>query len=131
MRTARVELFRFCAVGTVGFAADASVTLALSQWLSLGALVSRLGAFAVAVCITWALNRRYTFARRAGIQSLGAYAVATSLGAAINVGIYLAWIAAVGRSPGSVLAGVGLGSAVALGFNFVVSRYLVFGRQPP
>jgi hypothetical protein len=44
----------------------------------------------------------------------------------MNVGIYLLWLRAMGSSAAQVAIGVALGSVVALGFNYLVSRTWIF-----
>jgi len=62
----RGEAWRFGAIGGVGFLVDASVLTWLVQRARLGLYESRALSFALAVTATWYLNRRFTFARRAG-----------------------------------------------------------------
>jgi putative flippase GtrA len=84
-----------------------------------------------AATITWQLNRVFTFRTLAGIRSLLSYITLTSAGAFINIGVYSIWIRAMGIDPVQVTFGVGIGSAVALVFNYGISRYIVFRKQMP
>lgn len=131
MRTLAGELARFAAVGTVGFGVDAGITLALSQMLQWSAQGARLPAFLIAATLTWALNRRFTFRSTVGPRSWLPYAALSSLGALINYGVYLAWLRFAGYAPGQILLGIFFGAAVALQFNFTISRRLIFSRQRP
>src|SRR6478609_10370442 len=109
-KAAAGEFARFCVVGTLGFLADVAVLYALVGWL--GWYGARVISFLVAVTVTWALNRRFTF-RQASLAAaadssglLGEYLayVASMLGgAAVNYAAY-ALILTLWRSP---LAGVG------------------------
>ena len=120
-----VEAFaRFCAVGVVGFVVDAGVTLALTQTAGWQPLPGRVLAFVLAATVTWALNRRFTFRSKAGAATWAPYVALTGVGAAINVGTYMAWLWFAGEDASSILVGVALGSVVALGFNFAASRAL-------
>lgn len=120
------QFLRFCMVGGVGFLIDAGMTLWLTSRMGLNAMAARVLAFLVAASATWALNRSFTFASAAGAASLPRYVVLTATGAFINLGVYWTWIAQAGRAPLQLLLGVALGSVVAMGFNFFVSRRFVF-----
>lgn len=120
-------LARFCVVGTIGFAVDSSLTLLLTQTLAWNPFPARLCAFLVAATATWSLNRRFTFRSSRGASTWAPYVLFTSVGAAINVGIFLGWVWLAGDGALSVFTGVALGSVAALGFNFVVSRMIFAG----
>ncbi|WP_161993206.1 GtrA family protein [Lacisediminimonas profundi] len=120
------QFLRFCLVGGIGFLVDAGLTLWLQQRWHAAVLESRLLAFVIAATVTWALNRSYTFASTAGAGSWLRYLFLTAAGALINIGLYLAWLTVFGAGSANVLAGVALGSIVAMGFNFTVSRKFVF-----
>ena len=124
-----MEFLRFCAVGTLGFVADSSITLMMTQALGLGPTVGRIVAFVTAATLTWQLNRRYTFRSSAGRASWVPYVVLTSVGALINIGAYRVWIGLAGTSPAQIILGIALGSVAALTFNYFVSRQFVFFRR--
>jgi len=115
---------RFCAVGVVGFAVDAGLTLALTQTAGWQPLPGRVVAFVIAATVTWTLNRRFTFRSDKGAATWAPYVALTAIGAGINVGTYMAWLWLAGEDASSILVGVALGSVVALGFNFAASRAL-------
>lgn len=119
---------RFCAVGVVGFIVDAGMTLALTQTAGWQPLPGRVLAFVIAATVTWTLNRRFTFRSAKGAATWAPYVALTSIGAGINVGTYMAWLWLAGEGASSILAGVALGSVIALGFNFVASR-AIFTRS--
>jgi len=127
----RRELGRFCIVGTVGFVVDSALTLLLVGAGGLSPLVARVLAFLVAATVTWWLNRRFTFAggARGGLGRWALYVASTTLGAAINVGVYALWVARFGDAAHSLVAGIALGSGAALVVNFLLSKHLVFA--PP
>lgn len=122
------EFARFCLVGAIGFVADAGLTLAFTQVLLWAPLPSRVLAFLMAATVTWFLNRRFTFRSSAGPASWLPYVLLTAGGALINVGIYAAWVGASGPAAVNIIVGVALGSIAALGFNFLVSRRLIFKK---
>jgi putative flippase GtrA len=129
------ELGRFCIVGTVGFVVDSSLTLALVGLASLAPVPARGLAFLVAATVTWQLNRRFTFAgaARGSLGRWALYLASTTLGAAVNVGVYALWVARFGAATHHLLLGIALGAVCALLLNFLLSKHLVFapaGRSP-
>ena len=122
------ELARFCVVGTIGFIADAGLTLAFTQGIRWAPLPSRALAFLVAATITWWLNRRFTFRYSAGSSTWLPYVLLTAVGALINVGLYGAWLSVLGSSAVNIVIGVAIGSLGALVFNFLVSRKWIFRK---
>ncbi len=84
-------LFSFTFVGGIGFMADASVLTLLVNGLNWGPYRARLCSFAVAVTLTWYLNRHWTFASQARNNKKIEYArylTVQSIGALLNLGIY-------------------------------------------
>ena len=82
-------------VGAVGFIVDGGLLMLLHHGLGLGLLGARLVSFSVAVTVTWYLNRQHTFQHRKTdepAQEWGRYAVANSLGALINLGLFFVLI---------------------------------------
>lgn len=130
MTTTPVAIMRFCLVGVCGFVADAGVTLLLTQSLQWHPLTARIAAFVVAATLTWSLNRSFTFRSQPSWNTWLPYLIATAVGASINVGVYSIWVSVMGAAAMSLLVGVALGSIVALGFNFGISREIFLrGRR--
>lgn len=120
---------RFAGVGAVGFAVDAGLFFALTVALGVAPLAAKAGATAVAVVVTWALNRTVTF-RTAGQAGRGAefvrYGAASLAGALSNLAAFAVvapYDAAVLHVPAYVL-----GAAVGLVVNFVLCERVVFRR---
>jgi putative flippase GtrA len=134
MNNWRDEAWRFGVVGTVGFLVDAAVLSWLVQWQGWGPVEARGLSFPLAVTATWALNRRFTFTSRAGAdrkREYGRYFVVQTIGALINLGVYLAVIAAVPPIAAWPVLPLAAGAGVAMVFNFVASRHLAFtGCEP-
>jgi len=85
-------------------------------------------AFLIAATVTWLLHQRFTFGTRQRAGSWLLYVLLTTFGALVNLAVYLLWLNIAGSAtPLHVVLGVAAGSAVALVFNFVVSRRWVFG----
>ena len=122
-------LLRFALVGCVGFAVDAGLTLLLHAGAGLGELQARVPAFLVAATVTWWLNRHFTFRARVGAASWLRYVLTTGIGALVNIACYLGVVRLLGTRPLDLLAGVAVGSLVALAFNFWVSRRWVFADR--
>lgn len=121
------RLFRFSVVGVVGMVVDASVlTICLSADI-FGPYLSRVMSFAVAVFVTWLLNRRYTFAsKQAPAKEFVRFLAANSLGAILNFCIYSTVIARYGTAGIVPVAGVAAGSLGGLISNFFLSSKIVF-----
>ena len=132
---ALADFTRFAAVGGIGFVVDGGIlTLMMSR--GQGALASRFVSFGVAVTMTWVLNRAWTFSRTRRTNrghEYVAYLVTQGVGAALNLGVFftLLWVyPALRQHP---LVPLAAGALVALIFNFIVSKTLVYhsGDQAP
>ena len=123
------QFFSFGVVGTIGFLVDAGVlTLALAA-TDLGYYWGRLLSFLTAATVTWALNRRYTFAAAAKERRLAQWArfvLVNSGGGLVNYATYAALIAAGAVVRDWPVLGVAAGSIAGLAVNFTLSKWLVF-----
>jgi putative flippase GtrA len=123
------EVWRFGVIGAVGFLLDAGVLTWLVRMHHWGLYEGRAVSFGLAVSATWRLNRRFTFAAQAGPDQHREYVryfLTQSIGAAINLGVYVAivyTVPAVGAWPVVPLA---FGSGIAMLFNFLAARSFVF-----
>ncbi len=120
---------RFIIVGAIGFLVDAGILTILHSVFEFSLLHARLCSFAAAVTVTWYLNRQHTFFDRKDtrvVHEWGRYAVVNSIGALLNLGIFL-WLVyrftALASWPIIPLA---IAASIALVFNFFASRHLVF-----
>lgn len=121
------RILRFGLVGGVGFLTDAGCLAAL---LMAGAspLPARLGSIAVALFVTWQLNRRMAF-RSPLPPSIGEFSRYVAVGAtssAVNFAVYSALLLT-SASTAPLLA-TAVGSAVAMTVTFLGLDRLVFGR---
>jgi putative flippase GtrA len=123
MEWVQVIFLRFCAVGALGFLVDSGVTLLMVQLLESGPVVV---AFLLAATVTWYVNRSYAFRSSAPNASLLPYLTFTAFGALINFAVYLYWIRLFGAAPTQIVIGIACASVVALSFNFLVLRHVVF-----
>jgi putative flippase GtrA len=119
----------FALIGGIGFLVDALVLALLVHGHGWGKYSARFVSFAIAVTVTWLLNRNFTFAdnRTSNRRSeYTRYITVQITGMGINLLIYSLCIetsAVMDRWPVIALA---VGSAVALIFNYVGARIFVF-----
>ncbi len=124
-----VEFLRFAAVGVVGLFADmAALTFAL-EILHLDPYSGRVFSYLIAATTTWALNRRFTFARaeessafKQWVKFLGANAI----GGVVNYAVYAAIVSLTVIGAAWPQIGVAAGSIAGLFFNFSVNKFWVF-----
>jgi putative flippase GtrA len=125
MKLAR-EFLSFAVVGTIGFVVDLGVLYVVAP--ALGWYGGRVLSFLAAASVTWALNRRFTFAARhsgaIGREYLR-YLLTMLGGALVNYGAYVLTLHWVG-GPLAPALGVALGSGAGLAVNFLTARFLVF-----
>lgn len=125
---------RFLVVGALGFIVDFSVLYLAVNVGGLGTLPGRLISFIVAATVTWKANRHFTFATtEASVPGAAArqwlrYLSTTAIGGAINIGVYQLWLKVTDHGNVNLFLAVVAGSAVALSVNFMLSKYVVFGR---
>jgi putative flippase GtrA len=121
------RVLRFGFVGGVGFLTDAGCLAAL---LTAGAapVPARLGSIAMALLVTWLLNRRLAF-RSPLPPSLGEFSRYAAVGAtssAINFAVYSALLLTTASV--TPLMATAAGSAVAMTVTFLGLERFVFGR---
>jgi putative flippase GtrA len=127
-RPAKVEIVLFSLVGAAGFVVDAAIVWALTS-SGANAIIAQAIAFAVAVTVTWLLNRQFTFAQHANPNRLREwmhYVAANSLGAVVNNGVYVLLVLTVAMFSKDPVLAVAAGSLAGLAFNFTASRAWVF-----
>ena len=127
-RPAKIEIVLFSLVGAAGFVVDAAIVWALTS-NGANAIIAQAIAFAVAVTVTWLLNRQFTFAQHASPNRLREwmhYAAANSIGAVVNNGVYVLLVLMVAMFTKEPVLAVAAGSLAGLVFNFTASRAWVF-----
>jgi putative flippase GtrA len=131
----RREVTGFALVGAAGFVTDSCLTVLFVHLGLLPPFLARLPATAIAICVTFLLNRRWTFRSRDTdrIREFARYLGVSIGGASINYGFYILFLTvahATGIQTFSetqiVFAAVVTGAAAAVAFNFLGSRYLAF-----
>ncbi len=130
------SFMKFAITGAAGFAVDAAVLSLLLVSTDLGPYFSRAFSFPAALCVTWYLNRVWTFDRtdQGRLRQSLRYVLVQVVGALFNLFVYALCIALgppiVGRFPIIALA---IASGVAMALNFLGSRHWAFAgkRQKP
>ena len=98
-----------------------------------GDYTARIVSFAVAVTVTWYLNRQFAFSTRKTIDRRSEYSrylTVQGIGMAINFIVYSLCIASSETMDRWPVLALAVGSGVALIFNFVGSRKFVFTGDP-
>jgi putative flippase GtrA len=123
----------FVVVGGIGFIVDAGILAVLVHGYQWGDYTARLVSFAVAVTVTWALNRSYVFNRNRTLNRRSEYTrylTVQIMGMAINFLVYSLCIASNELMDQWPVLALAVGSAVALLFNFTGARMFVFIGKP-
>jgi len=122
----------FAVIGGIGFLVDGGILTILHSIYDLELLPARIASFSAAVTVTWFLNRQRTFAGSKDtklVNEWGRYAAVNSVGSILNMAIFF-WLVAryelLARIP---LVPLGIAASIALIFNFLASKYLVFRHQ--
>lgn len=118
------QFLRFVSVGGAGFVIDFAVTLLLLRagWPPWAA---RLVAIAVAMLITWSLNRGFTFGACAPLRSLLPYTAVTALAAGVN---YVLFLLLLSRGL-DALSSLVLATVVSMIVSFLGYRRFAFGAN--
>ena len=123
------QMLGFGVVGTLGFCTDAALFLLFSKGLGLPVMPSRALAFVPATIVTWRLNRVFVFGTRGnrrGAQEYARHLGVQGVGIALNFAVfYVAVRLGLGRGSAQLVP-LALGSGVAMVFNFIGARHMVF-----
>jgi putative flippase GtrA len=130
VRRAR-RFLRFCVVGTAGFLTDASVLLALVCRYGLDPILARVFSFAVAVLVTFELNRAWTFGAygQPRLAAFASYIAVQGLALACNGAIYTFVILMLPLPYNAPLFALAVASGLSLTINYLGIGHLVF--DPP
>lgn len=125
------QFFRFCLVGALGFVTDFGVLYVVVKGLGLGPMSGRIVSFLLAATVTWKVNRHFTFVKEnaGSVREWLHYLAFTGVGGFINVAVYQTWLRFTDHGTLNLFFGVVAGSAVALLFNFVISKRAVFAER--
>ena len=122
------RLLSFLVVGGIGFLADAGVLLSFLRWTDVDPFTARLVAIAIALQVTWLLNRNFTFeksTRNAAVEGMryGGVGIASNI---LNYLVYSGLLVFVPEI--RPIAALILGSATGTVFAYTGYAKLVFGR---
>ena len=128
MSTARVA--RFAVVGSLGFAIDGGIMTALNALGDWSPVLARSISFPLALTLTWAVNRAWTFADRPKLpvgREYVLYAVVQTLGLIVNFSLFAALIRP--ASPLSTwhpIVALAVGAVVSMVLTYSACRLFVF-----
>ena len=126
-RTSLSQFGRFAIVGGLGFIVDSCFTLALIH-RGTDPYTARVFAIALAMMVTWRLNRALTFEARGSDQAAEGirYFTVAIIAAVLNYIIYSGLLLSIPAMPPLLAIVVAIGSVTML--SFVGYRHLVFKR---
>jgi putative flippase GtrA len=128
-RTSIQQFIRFSIIGVLGFFVDAGILMFSVSVLSLNLYIGRIASFLAAVTTTWALNRRYTFRRKAPLSRFGEwlrFMLFNAVGGGVNVGTYAWMIHEFSFAFDRPLIAIACGSIAGLFINFSLTKLFVF-----
>lgn len=124
------QFIAFCSVGLVGLIVDDGSLSILNRGLGLDPYTARLiSELAIAMTVTWLLNRSITFRNRRDQplwQEYLRFAAVNSVGNLANYAAYSGLIGYVSPFTQIPELAIPIGTAVGVAFNFTGSKYLVF-----
>lgn len=134
MRFAIPEFLRFCIVGGIAFMADYAL-LELFVRLGTGTATARMVSLALALHVSYFLHGVFTYRGHRGytratwLQFMGS----NILGALINYGLFLLVVALAPFADDRFtrLAGMVIGTAISMGFNYWANKRFAFARKEP
>lgn len=125
----RHQLISFGLVGAAGFAVDSLALIVFFHYLSWPLAGARITAFALAVTVTWLLNRNLTFRLRRSTRPLpewGRYVATSIVGAAVNLVIFFALMAQLPDTAPYPFMALAIASLCAMSINFLGAKHLAF-----
>lgn len=132
MKSLSIQFGKFAIAGTIGFIVDAAALLLFIRFLSIDRYSARVLSFCVAVTVTWMINSRWSFQQKHNSTSIKHYTNYASYvgvqitGAFINIAVYSTLISVSGLLFDMPVFALAIGSIVAMVFNFVGCKLLVF-----
>lgn len=126
------QFSKFAMVGSIGFFVDALSLVWLLE-INWSLFPARMASFACAVSATWYLNRIWTFKQyrvdtSKVVQQYGSYLTVQAIGAGINIGSFFLVIYWFPMARAEPLFALAVGSLVAMGFNYVLAKNVVYTK---
>lgn len=132
MAAARLaRLASFVVAGASGFLTDAGVLHLLITYTTVGPYLARGLSIALAMMVTWQINRRMTFGNsgRSGLDEGVRYTFVGLLGAVLNYAVYASLIYTIPVI--QPVAALIAASLAAMAFSYFGYSRFVFGRGKP
>ena len=123
------SILRFGVAGSIGFAVDGGVMLLITAATGLSPLIARAFSFPLALSVTWAINRTWTFKTgraRARLSQYQRYLAVQIAGFIVNYLIFAALVTAGGVWRDWPLVALMAGALVSMVLTYALSRLLVF-----
>jgi putative flippase GtrA len=133
----RLSILRFAVIGALGMPVDAAVLWLMTHAAGLDPYTGRVISWLCAASFTWIGNRYFTFrARRArGLAGAGRewlrFLAANAVGGLVNVGLYSCLVRFAPPPLNNLYIALVVGVLAGLGFNFTLSRLMVFKTPTP
>ncbi len=121
------QFVQFATVGVAGLMVDAVVVYSTRDWAGLYA--AGLLSYLVAVTVTWALNRMWTFrglGQGSALRQWARFVVANLLGFVLNRGTYFTLVTVSPLCADQPIYAVAAGAVAGMFANFNLSRGVVF-----
>jgi putative flippase GtrA len=127
------SLARFVVVGSIGFVVDGGVMQLITWTTGVSPLVARAFSFPLALSVTWAMNRTWTFEtgrERAPLAQYRRYVAVQIAGFLINYAIFAGLVMTGGLWRDWPLLALAVGALNSMIFTYVLSRLHVFSATP-
>ena len=127
------QFLSFSFIGAIGFVVDAGFLQLLVSFGELNPYIGRVFSYLIAASLTWELNRRYTFPKRADVKfhrQWFFYLGVNGIGGLLNYGTYALLVFNSRFFHHYLYLGVGVGAIISLACNFTLSKYFVFKYAP-
>jgi putative flippase GtrA len=134
-RLSQIPILRFAVIGALGMPVDWCV-LQLCVHLGTGPYFGRVIAWLCAASFTWLGNRYFTFVDSRAhsftgtIQEWGRFLAANAVGGLVNVGLYSVMLRTALPPFNDINIAFVSGVLLGLIFNFILSKKMVFRRDP-
>lgn len=126
------QVARFALIGGIGFVIDGGLLTLLHSLYEFDLIQARICSFSIAVTVTWFLNRQQTFASqksKRAAREWGRYAAINSVGALMNMGIFFWLVFRFSFLADTPLLPLAIAASIAMIFNFLASKHVVFQRE--
>jgi len=120
---------RYVVAGGIGFLIEAVVLTWLVVEQGVNIYLGRVLSFMLGVTATWLINRNFAFAglqQRHKGREYSAYFTVQTIGAVINLGVFVAAIAVHPALKSTPVIPLAIGAVVSMAFNFIGARIWVF-----